>query len=229
MAYTLDQLKEKVLNRSNMPALGFIKDNELTDYINESYQALYDLQILAYEDYSLVSLNFTLVSTQDTYPIPDNLYKLRGVDRQISGPNSWVTLRRFNFKDRNVFMNPFGTILTTAYNDCMYDMQGSNFKFIPQTNVAGNYRIWYSETLPLLVDGYNTIRTDLNKFAEYIIIDSAIKCLNKEESDVSILTLQLENIKQRIMKMVPYRDNGQVVHMGSWTDGEGSGGGRGQW
>jgi hypothetical protein len=194
--------------------------SELTIYINQSYEALYDQFILAYEDYSLVNVEFDLASQVDSFALPESLYKLRGVDRQISGNTSWVTLKRFNFKDRNVFMNPWGTILTTAYNDVMYDMQGDNLKFIPQQNVAGHYRIWYSETLTPLVDGYDLIRSDFNKFADYIIIDSAMKCLAKEESDVSVLAMQLEAIKARISKMVVNRDDGQVVHMGGWQESE---------
>jgi hypothetical protein len=47
----LSELKLEVRRRSDMENSQFVKDNELTTYINQSYVELYDLLISVYEDY----------------------------------------------------------------------------------------------------------------------------------------------------------------------------------
>jgi hypothetical protein len=52
------------------------------------------------------------------------------------------------------------------------------------------------------VDGYSG-------WTEYVIVDAAIKCLQKEESDVSVLMVQKAALKQRIEEASQNRDAGQ--------------------
>ena len=47
----LTQLQLEVRRRSDMENSQFIKDVELTTYINQSYVELYDLLVSIYEDY----------------------------------------------------------------------------------------------------------------------------------------------------------------------------------
>lgn len=219
---TLDTLKKQVKSRSDMQFSNFIADDELTLYINQSYEELYDFLILAWEDYVLSSFEFTLSGTTDGYAVPDNVYKLRGIDRQISGANSWATVSRYNFNERNQFLSPWGLISRAIYPSVMYSWSGANIQFIPQTQAAGVYQLWYIPVLDWLVNGSDFILPSLSKFSEYIIVDAAIKCLNKEESDVSVLIMMLEGIKNRIQGMVPNKDDAQPSQMKSWQNAESS-------
>lgn len=47
---------------------------------------------------------------------------------------------------------------------------------------------------------------DFNGWSEYVIIDAAIKCLVKEESDVSVLLLEKKQVMNRIEAMASNRD-----------------------
>jgi hypothetical protein len=48
--------------------------------------------------------------------------------------------------------------------------------------------------------------SDFNQYAEYVITDVAIKMLNKEESDVTVLAAQKMALKRRIEEAAQNRD-----------------------
>lgn len=50
---------------------------------------------------------------------------------------------------------------------------------------------------------------DFNGWSEYVIIDAAIKCLVKEESDVSVLMMEKKQVLDRIEAMASNRDAGE--------------------
>lgn len=50
---------------------------------------------------------------------------------------------------------------------------------------------------------------DFNGWSEYVVIDAAIKCLIKEESDVTVLLAEKAAIKKRIEDMAANRDSGE--------------------
>jgi len=66
---------------------------------------------------------------------------------------------------------------------------------------------------------------DFNGWSEYVIIDAAIKCLVKEESDVQVLIMEKQQVLARIEAMASNRDAGDPervtdVHAG-WRNGWG--------
>ena len=52
---------------------------------------------------------------------------------------------------------------------------------------------------------------DINGYAEYVVTDAAIKCLQKEESDVSVLLKQKADMKRRIEEAANNRDAGHPI------------------
>ncbi len=224
MTITLTDIKNQVLDRADMSGTNFISSSELTFYINQSYYELYDLIVEAFDDYYMSYVQFTLTSGSDGYSMPDVIYKLRGVDMLVSGPNSWVSLNRYNFNDRNMYNAPFGVFSRFTYQTLMYSWTGNKLKIIPQEQNTGTYRLSYTPNLIPLDDGYNTtLDPILERWSDYIIVDSAIKCLAKEESDPSVLIMQKQALMARIQKMAPNKDNAQPKHV---SDSYNSNGGR---
>ncbi len=217
MAITLETLRSQVRSRTNMENSQFVTDDECDLYINQGYEELYDYLVNSFEDYSLTSQELTLGSGDILYFSP-NLYKLRGVDKKISN-NNWYSLQRFMFKDRNKYNNSPSILYENIYNNVQYNMEGDHIRFIPSEQAVGTYKIWYIPNITLL-DGYVNVRSDLEKFVDYIITSASIKCLAKEESDVSVFGAQLEMIKQRITKMMTNRDDAIPKRVGSWQDAE---------
>lgn len=206
---TLLQLRTQAKQRADMERSNFVATTEWDSYINASLAELHDIMIAAYgEDYYVSSSSFATVQAQASYNLPSDFYKLRGVDVQINGvsPEDYCTIQKFNFNERNRFnINGFWNYAGMPF--IRYRLLGSQISFSPVPDRATNVRLWYHPMVVKLVadtDNFN----DINGWSEYVIVDAAIKALNKEESDVSILLAQKEALRQRIISMSQNRDAG---------------------
>ena len=206
---TLTELKNAVRQRSDMENSQFVKDAELISYINQSYFELYDLLIQKYGDNYFVAspYSFTTDGTSEDYTLPSDFYKLLGVDLALSNStDSWVTIKPFNFAERNRYAVPnFQSFY--GITNLRYRLMGNKIKFTPIPQANQQMRLWYIPRMTTLSLGTDTV-DGISGWTEYIIIDSAIKCLQKEESDTTVLLAQKMAIIQRIENAAENRDAG---------------------
>lgn len=149
------------------------------------------------------------LSSGNKIGLPDDFYKLRGIDRNIgAGADGWSNVRMFNFADRNK-MNKQVTRNLTGETSIVYRLFGKNIELRPEDSSQGFYRIWYIPRCKPLVNLTDTTQGIMD-FEEYIIVDSAIKCLAKEESDTQVLMLQKEVLAGRIKAMASSRDANEI-------------------
>lgn len=204
---TLGDIKLKARQRADQVNSKFVQDDELTNYINNSYAELYDIIIATDANYYLNIVLFTIPSGEYTYPLPVDFYKLKGVDFStgsgVPGTN-WLTVNQFIFSERN---NATGVspVLTGTTNALAYILQSNQLYFMPENQAGGTYRMWYIPrcvTLVLDTDVFDSI----NGFDEYVIVDAAIKMMQKEESDVTVLMAQKQALLSRIQSMSADRD-----------------------
>lgn len=201
---TLAQLKTQARQRSDMVNSQFVTDSELVSYINASLAELHDLLIASFnDDYAIEEHLFNSNGTDLEYNLPADFYKLRGVDVR-TGNGQWTTVKRFNFNRRNEDQNSFAwNLLGLPYLE--YRLVGSKIRFNRTPDANTNFRLWYNPRLTELVADSDTY-DDVNNFAEYVVVDVAIKMMQKEESDVTVLLAQKQALKERIQAMAANRD-----------------------
>lgn len=208
---TLLQLRTESRQRADMENSSFVGDAELTSYINNSISELHDILIQAYDgDYYIDEITFQTSSNQNSYELStiitnDDFYKLRGVDAKLNN-SDWFTLQPFTFNERNKDQNS-GSYSHLGVAAVKYRLVGSTIRFSPVPDNNIDIRIWYIPEAMQLIADTDTLR-DLNNFSEYIIVDAAIKMLQKEESDVSVLMAQKADLKRRIEESANNRDAG---------------------
>jgi hypothetical protein len=206
MSVTLLELKTRARERADMTNSTFIEEEELTGYINSSIAELYDLLVAAYgSEYFLESYDFATVNNQADYALPANFYKMKGVDTQLNS-DTWFSVRPFNFNERNRNQDIVWGLIGGP--SIRYRILGSNIRFSPLPSGPFNVRLWYVPLSTKLVAD-SDIFDDLNQFSEYVITDAAIKMMQKEESDVSVLVSQKMDLRKRIENMSADRDAGQ--------------------
>lgn len=224
---TLGQTRLAAQQRADLVNSGFITPQEWNSYITQSYFELYDLLVEAYQDYYLAAPAMFLTNGNDNaYPIPDGittfltptgssfvpkpLYKLNGVDVGLSNNNNaWFTLQKFNWNDRNKFVYPQLNSTILGVFNMSYRLMGSNIEFIPVPSANQFVRLWYIPRLAQpLAD--NDILDGISGWTEYVIIDAAIKAMQKEESDCSVLGMQKADIVKRIEDAAANRDVGSA-------------------
>ncbi len=225
---SLGEIRLLCQQRADRVNSNFITTSEWNWYITQSYFELYDLLVTAYEDYYLGSpliittdgnwqyalpngqnyLGNTYPDTAGQPPAPP-YYKLMGVDCGLDqSDNAWVTLNRFNFIDRNRFVFPnIGSTFLGVFN-LQYRVMGNSIYFIPTPAAAQVLRLWY---IPRLVQPIQDtdILDGVSGWTEYVIIDAAIKALQKEEQEVQELMAQKQAIIDRIQGASQGRDAGE--------------------
>lgn len=195
---TLLEMRTRARESADMVNSLFVSDDELTRYINEGISELHDLLIMQFgEDYYLKSASLTITSGDDTSDIPSDFYKIAGIDVPYSGTS--YSLKKFDFAERNA------QILSSDVRNLRYRLVGTTIKFSPVPSSTITATIWYHPYATVLSSNGSTF-DGINGWEEYVVIDAAIKMLNKEESNTNHLLLRKQEIKDRINRVAKARD-----------------------
>lgn len=208
---TLLELRNASRQRSDMVNSQFVSDAELNSYINQSYFELYDILVGAYGENYYVAPPYLITTdgVNQFFSLPADFYKALGVDVQVSSPvsnNAFWTLKEFSFAERNKYAVP-NTQLYFGITNLRYRIQGDQLWLNPLPQANQVIRLFYIPRMTTLASDTDTVQ-GVSGWTEYIIIDAAIKCLQKEESDVSVLMAQKQAMLQRIEAMAQNRDAG---------------------
>ena len=209
MAVQLQQLRARVRERADLENSQFVTTDELDVYINQSVSELYDLLVASYgSDYFLAEYAFSTVIGQEDYALPYNFYRLRGLDLTVNGIN--YTIERFMFRERNRWQSASPVLVYNSnIPNIRYRIVGTNIRLQPEPAAVYAFTLHYVPTAMRLISTTDTIESEIvDGWSEYIVLDAAIKCLNKEESDTTGLSARLERMRERIMSMAE-RDEGE--------------------
>jgi hypothetical protein len=205
---TLLQLRTAVRERADQVNSTFISDSELTSYIQQSAYELYDLLIQKYGDgYFASSATLTTDGVNETFALDGGFYKMLGVDLQTNGaPNGWLTLRPFNMAERNRNWRPNAAPIV-GFTSLRYRILGDKLWLTPLPASGQTIRYWH---VPRLTEftGDSATLDGISGWTEYVIVDAAIKCMVKEESDPSAFFAQKAALMKRIEEAAGNRDEG---------------------
>ena len=221
---TLLTLKTQVREAANMENSLFVSDAELGRYIDMSYAELYDLLVKTFENYYTLGPIEATLSSGNSLPLPADFYKLVGIDTKFGG--SWYPIKPFEMAERGRWVNA-NKLAYVGMINIAYKIIKDAIVFYPESSATGTYRYWYIPKRTSLTSDIVTI-DGVNGWHQYIIIDAAIKCLQKEESDVSALMAEKQAMISRIESMAPARDAGAPKRIADTTTsylGLGFGGG----
>lgn len=233
-AMSLGELRLAAQQRADRVNSNFVTLPEWNSYINQSAKELYDLLVTVYEDYYLASPITFITDGSTSFALPNGanysgapaFYKLWGVDCGLAtSGNAWVTLRKFDAIERNKYVYPTITSSYAGVLNLRYRVAGSNLMFIPTPSSGQSIRLWYIPRLETLLSD-SDILDGVSGWTEYVIIDAAIKALQKEESDVSVLFAQKAALIDRIQAAAMNRDAGApdtISDTRNSNDGRGDG------
>lgn len=205
---TLGDLKTQLLQRIDRVGSAFFTDAELYSYLSGSYKELYDILIQKFGDDYFFASPYTITTdgTSETYALPADFYKLFGVDVNLNTgmPDAWVTLHPFMKGDRNRYvLKNFQSYY--GMTNLRYRLRGNYLWFTPVPASGQTLRVLYAPRPSELTLSADTV-DGVSGWEEYIIVDTAIKCLAKEESDPSIFMAQKAGLLKRIEEAAENRD-----------------------
>ena len=191
---TLAQLRTRVRERADMVDSDFVTDAELNTYIQQSYRKLYNLIVTTFSDWYVEDpVEFTISPGTNEYTLPATFYKLVAVDYKRN--DQWVEVKRYTMTERNVRTSG---AFRAYFPSIMYRLMNGKLRFIPTDNCDGTYRYWAVNKPNVPTDDADTIDGE-NGWDEFVVLDAAIKCLSKEESDISVLALERAQVKEDIL------------------------------
>lgn len=208
---TLLSLRTELRRRIDRVNSNFFTNPELNEYLSKSYKELYDILIQKFgDDYFVADPHDFVTTNAETYALPDDFYKLLGVDAQYNGANDgngWVTLRQFMLQERNSFTLPNYQAFYGITN-LRYRLRGNTLWFTPTPQAGQLLRLYYCPRPDDLTLDADTV-DGVSGWEEYIICDAAIKCMVKEESDPTAFGAQKAALLQRIESAAENRNAGQ--------------------
>jgi hypothetical protein len=228
---TLLQLRTALRQRTDTENSTFFSDAELNSYLNQSYFELYDILVQKFGDNYYVQTPYTITTdgTNDQYSLPSDFYKLLGVDLALSNSlDSFVTIQPFNFSDRNKYAVPNFQSFYGVTN-LRYRLNGSQIWFTPIPASGQTVKVWYVPKMTTLTSDTDTV-DGVSGWTEYIIVDAAIKVMQKQQDDPSVFLNQKAGLLQRIESAAENRDAGSPATVADtqysdfwWPSGSGSG------
>lgn len=203
----------------------YLTTDEWNFNINQSANELYDILVTKFgDDYFLAPpLVIPLVGAV-SYAIPNGsnysgapaLYKLSGVDANISGaapgPNAgWNPVSRANWSDRDRYTTwPAQAGSLNNIYQMSYRVMDDQIYIFP-TNQNQLIQLWYVPILKQMLLDSDMMKFSISGWSEYVIVDAAIKAMDKEESfeKVQSLTQKKAGLLERIATTAANRDVGQ--------------------
>jgi hypothetical protein len=225
---TVGNLRLEAQQRSNKENSLFYTTQEWNSMISQSYKELWDILAQKFGDDYFVATpyRYTTGQNQQLYPLPSDFKALLGVEVALNptDPNSWISLRKFEFVQRNLWNYP-NVYTFYGITNLRYRLNGNNLMIVPITQAGQTVRIWYVPRPNQLINDTDTIDA-VAGWEEYIIADVCIKALAKEESDVTVFAAQKAALMKRIEEAAENRDIGDPELVSDsktrnfgWTDG----------
>lgn len=231
---SLGELRLRCQETADRVNSNFVGTSECNAFIRLAMYELYDLLIGSYSDWFadrkvFINTNGTL---QD-YPLPDGvtnyfgdiypstsadgaparaIYKLSGIDLGVNtSNNAWVTLKSYDFIQRNKYVYPNSTSTIYGVYNMRYRWMGQYLNLIPTPSGNQQLRVWYAPRLPALLQDTDLTTLGVSGWLRYAIARTAKYILNKEEgTDTSALDAEIGFLKKRIEEMASNRDQGDA-------------------
>ena len=200
--FTESDLRTRARRRADMENSTFVTDAEVQDYLNSSIAELHDFMVKSYEDYFVSEQTYNAPIATGGANLPDDFYKALGVDYDSGGITS--TLKAYSFTERNVYNSPYAVIDRLA--EPMYKVEGSKIKLIPTNSQSGTITLYYVPLPTQFSTTVTEIETIIPGYEEYVVVATAIRMLMKEESDISVLERERQQLSSRIIRALSPRD-----------------------
>lgn len=206
-AVTLTTLRTRVRERADMVGSSFVGDTatSLDAWINEANQKLHGMLVEALgEEYVSSTASLSIVAGTSDYAVPSGFFKLYGIDMTLG--DYVYALKPYERAERNLYRNGRNPgVRVRGFEVPRYSLVGSIIRIYPTPQQVLTTTVLYAPEATVLVNGSDTVNY-ANGWERFIVLDAAIQCLAKEESDVRVLTEEREKVIREIELAKEQRD-----------------------
>lgn len=215
---TLGNIRLEAQQRSDLVSNSNLTIQEWNSMISQSYKELYDIIIQKFGDDYYIQVPYSYLTSgqidpqtqAQTFPLPNDFYKLMRVEVALNpqDPNSWITLRKFEAIQANLWNYP-NVYTFYGITNLRYRLWGTNLQIVPLSAAGQTIRIWYSPRPNQLINDADII-DGISGYEEYVVADACIKALIKQESleQAQAFEIQKQMLLKRIEEAAENRDVG---------------------
>ncbi len=200
------------MRRSNFVDQSGIAGTELIRYVNMAYKDLYQQIILAKENYFTIPVSFNIFGNTVTYPLPSDFYKLDGVDLALDAGGRYLTLRPFQFLERNKFRSSLNLATAPFGQIYRYMIVGNTIQFVPLPTSQATIQLWYTPE-PVVITSLSQVLSLPIGTDEYMSLYIACAMLAKEESDNTALNSKRLEVLEQLKHSLRERDAGSANYV----------------
>lgn len=195
---TLLQLRTEVLQRANLEnSDNFATSAEVNGLINDSVKAWRDLIIENRgQDFFTADTNFPLTGATG-YVLPSDFYQALSIFYQDG--DTLLPLQPFSLVDLPRLSNIQGNVPVA------YRLLNTEITFLPFTASGYTVQVSYVPFFTDLALDADTLEV-YNGWSEWIVLDAAMKLLEKESTDTSQLAARLQRTEERLLSQIQSRD-----------------------
>jgi hypothetical protein len=207
----LGSIRIQAQQRASLENNPSISIPEWNSYITNSYKELYDILVSAYgNDYFVATPYQFQITGLNLYALPTNFYKLLGVDLQYSAsPTGWITLKRFEFIDRNkgAYLNSAVTISSLA--QLWYVPEPTTLQYMPFCSTTINSStIGVSDSTDLIV-GMSVYGNGIQPNAYILSIDTTLN---------QIVISSTATVTQPVVILQMWIDSATIDGISGWEE-----------
>lgn len=194
---TLGNLIAAAKGRADMENSSFISESLWITFINKGLGDLYDLLVSNYGDdfFCKTGTPVDVASGAGEVALPSDFHKLVGIDQYYMG--MWKPMKDFQFAERY--------LLEGSSCAPRYCIQADKVLIRPSSHSSLKIQMIYVPEFAKLSNLSDTFNFK-SSWADFVILSAAIKAKDKEESDVSVLMIELQRAEANIIKASPGRD-----------------------
>lgn len=208
---SLASMRLQAQQRADLVNSQFVSLTEWNSYVSLACKELYDklLAVYAAEYYLQNTYTWTTDGSSQLYPLPADFYKdfLIEVALNPSDPNSWVTLKKYQRIQQNLYNYP-NQYTMYGITNLRWRLTGNNLQLVPIASAGQTIRMWYAPRPKTLMADIDTF-DGISGWEQYAIVRAAIMARMKEETDVTDLAAELQILGSRIDAIAENRDVGE--------------------
>jgi hypothetical protein len=171
----------------------------LLDVVSSAWAQTYDIIASVDIDRYLTTYDFQTEASQPTYDIPNDLYRLRGVD--VQDGSKWYRIEPYEFAEREAFQNDV-TGIPIAYR-----LERGSIRLAPNPSSARTIRLWYIQPADRFTEA-GTIIDGIDGFEELIIQIGLRMCQIRAEESTTATDIEIAKQMDRVKQMSKDRDRG---------------------
>jgi hypothetical protein len=205
---TLLELRDEVRQRADMENSELIADAELTRYINQSIARLHGKIAQAGEGDFEAQDNIPTTVGGFQFALNADFWRLAAVPPYLSIGGKAHFLRRFTPAERPHLLtatdgaDPWSDAGGQLYYRLVDD---DTIEFLPPATRVTTVTVTYVRAAPALAADADTY-DGRNGWDEWVVLDAAVKCLMKEESDVRALIAERDALWEEIKPQAAAKD-----------------------